>query len=126
MPSLALADVAPPPTLIVDSLWFGPLGVLVLAGIIAVSVLVFRRLRRRRSRGVALAVAVAVYIALDLVVYAVALTSNRPSRPPVSLHERMPEPGSPQSSQSALKPTQIPENPALSPESPAKSPESVL
>jgi hypothetical protein len=69
-----LADVAPPPTLVLDSLYLGWAALLVLPGIIALAVLTGRAVRRRgRGRGLAIAAGVAVFVALDLVAYFVGL-----------------------------------------------------
>ncbi|MCY1012534.1 hypothetical protein OV079_44795 [Nannocystis pusilla] len=69
-----LADVAPPPTLLLDSLHLGWAGLLVLPGIVALAVFAGRAVRRRgRGRGPAIAAGVAVFVALDLVAYVVGL-----------------------------------------------------
>ncbi|MFZ6181709.1 hypothetical protein [Nannocystis pusilla] len=69
-----LADVAPPPTLLLDSLHLGWAGLLVLPGIVALAVFAGRAVRRRgRGRGAAIAAGVAVFVALDLVAYFVGL-----------------------------------------------------
>lgn len=69
-----LADVAPPPTLLLDSLHLGWVGLLVLPGIVAAAVFTGRALRRRgRGRGPAIAAGVAVFVALDLVAYFVGI-----------------------------------------------------
>ncbi|MCB9566467.1 MAG: hypothetical protein H6710_04515 [Myxococcales bacterium] len=81
-PQVARADVAPPPTVILDALWLGPAGLVVLAGMIAVAVLIYRALRRRgRGRALAIAVALIVYVVADVAVYVAAISLGRRERP---------------------------------------------
>jgi hypothetical protein len=65
-----LADVLPTPTLALDYLYLGPLGIAVGVVILAAAILVGRALRRRgKGWGMAIAGGIAVFVALDLVVY---------------------------------------------------------
>jgi hypothetical protein len=65
-----LADVLPTPTLALDYLYLGPVGIAVGAVILAAAILAGRALRRRgKGRGTAILGGVAVFVALDLVVY---------------------------------------------------------
>lgn len=69
-----MADMAPPPTLVLDAAYLGWAGLLVLPATVTAAVFAGRALRRRgRGRGLAIAAGVAVFVALDLVVYFVAL-----------------------------------------------------
>jgi hypothetical protein len=80
-PEIARADVLPPPVPILNAFLFGPAGIVVLAGIVAVGVLFYRRLRRRgRGKGFAIAAAVGVCLVLDFAAYVVSVTFVR--RPP--------------------------------------------
>ncbi|MCA9660073.1 MAG: hypothetical protein KC486_17140 [Myxococcales bacterium] len=76
----ARADVLPPPVPILNAFLFGPAGIVVLAGIIAVGVLLYRWLRRRgRGKRFAIAAALGVCLALDFAAYLVGVTVVRRS-----------------------------------------------
>lgn len=63
-----LADVLPTPTLALDYLYLGPVGIAVGAVILAAAIVCGRALRGR-GRGTAIVSGVAVFVALDLAVY---------------------------------------------------------
>jgi hypothetical protein len=70
-----VADMVPPPTLILDSVYLGWVGLLVLPSIVTAAVFTGRALRRRgRGRGLAIAAGVGVFVVLDLVAYFVGVT----------------------------------------------------
>ncbi|MCY1055713.1 hypothetical protein [Nannocystis sp. SCPEA4] len=70
-----VADMVPPPTLLLDSVYLGWVGLLVLPGIVTAAVFAGRALRRRgRGKGAAIAVGIAVFVVLDLVAYFVGIT----------------------------------------------------
>ncbi|MEZ4453660.1 MAG: hypothetical protein R3B09_29665 [Nannocystaceae bacterium] len=83
-PAVARADVLPPPTLVLDSLYLGAPGIAVLVVLVAAAVLTFRALRRRGwGLGLALGLALVGFVVADLVIYGV-LISQRSSHPPVT------------------------------------------
>jgi hypothetical protein len=70
-----VADMVPPPTLLLDSVYLGWVGLLVLPSIVTAAVFTGRALRRRgRGRGLAIAAGIAVFVVLDLVAYFVGIT----------------------------------------------------
>lgn len=80
-PGVAAADVLPPPTLVLDALYLGPLGIGVWIVLLAAAVLTFRALRRRgRGRGLAIGLAILVFVVGDLAVYAAVISLGRSSR----------------------------------------------
>ncbi|MEZ4381537.1 MAG: hypothetical protein R3A79_09325 [Nannocystaceae bacterium] len=77
-PGLARADVLPVPVPMLNAFLFGPAGIVVLAGIVAVGVLLYRGLRRRgRGKGFAIGAAIGACLAIDFAAYVVSVTLVR-------------------------------------------------